>query len=192
MNIKNVDEKYKLLVILLILLVLPFLGVNTYCLRVIIMVFIYTILALGLNIITGYTGQLSLGNASFFAIGAYISAIIVKNGVPFILGLVIAGVIAGIFGLLLGLPTLRLSGTYLAIKTLGFGEIIRMVLLNWDSVTNGPLGISRIPKPNILGITFSLGNNGIYYLVLVVTILVLLANYNIINSKVGRDFIEIK
>ena len=108
MNIKNVDEKYKLLVILLILLVLPFLGVNTYCLRVIIMVFIYTILALGLNIITGYTGQLSLGNASFFAIGAYISAIIVKNGVPFILGLVIAGVIAGIFGLLLGLPTLRL------------------------------------------------------------------------------------
>ena len=139
MNIKNVDEKYKLLVILLILLVLPFLGVNTYCLRVIIMVFIYTILALGLNIITGYTGQLSLGNASFFAIGAYISAIIVKNGVPFILGLVIAGVIAGIFGLLLGLPTLRLSGTYLAITTLGFGEIIRMVLLNWDSVTNGPL-----------------------------------------------------
>lgn len=192
MNIKNVDEKYKLLVILLILLVLPFLGVNTYCLRVIIMVFIYTILALGLNIITGYTGQLSLGNVSFFAIGAYISAIIVKNGVPFILGLVIAGVIAGIFGLLLGLPTLRLSGTYLAITTLGFGEIIRMVLLNWDSVTNGPLGISRIPKPNILGITFSLGNNGIYYLVLVVTILVLLANYNIINSKVGRAFIAIK
>ena len=177
MNIKNVDEKYKLLVILLILLVLPFLGVNTYCLRVIIMVFIYTILALGLNIITGYTGQLSLGNASFFAIGAYISAIIVKNGVPFILGLVIAGVIAGIFGLLLGLPTLRLSGTYLAITTLGFGEIIRMVLLNWDSVTNGPLGISRIPKPNILGITFSLGNNGIYYLVLSIVKIYLIVCY---------------
>lgn len=189
---KSIDDKYIILGILLMLLVLPFLGVNTYCLRVIVMIFIYTILALGLNIITGYTGQLSLGNASFFAIGAYVSAILVKNGMPFFVGLIIAGVIAGIFGFLLGLPTLRLSGTYLAITTLGFGEIIRMVLLNWDSVTNGPLGISRIPKPTIFGITFSLGNNGIYYLVMVITILVLIANYTIINSKIGRTFVAIR
>ena len=189
---KSVDDKYILWGILLMLLVLPFLGVNTYCLRVIVMIFIYTILALGLNIITGYTGQLSLGNASFFAIGAYVSAILVKNGMPFFVGLIIAGIIAGIFGLLLGLPTLRLSGTYLAITTLGFGEIIRMVLLNWDSVTNGPLGISRIPKPTIFGITFSLGNNGIYYLVMAITILVLIANYTIINSKIGRAFVAIR
>lgn len=189
---KNIDDKYILLGMLFILSTFPILGMNTYYLRIIIMVFIYTILALGLNIITGYTGQLSLGNASFFAIGAYVSAILVKSGSPFIVGLLVAGVIAGIFGLLLGLPTLRLSGTYLAITTLGFGEIIRMILLNWDSVTNGPLGISRIPRPNFFGITLSLGNGGIYYLVLIITVLVLIANYTIINSKIGRSFIAIK
>lgn len=192
LNLKKINSKYINMILVLVLIVFPFIGTNTYHLRVLIMVFIYSILALGLNIITGYTGQLSLGNAGFFAIGAYASAILTKEGIPFIAAFLIAGVIAGIFGFLLGLPTLRLSGTYLAITTLGFGEIIRMILLNWDSVTNGPLGISRIPRPSILGYQLTLPNNGIYYFALIITLLVLLGNYTLINSKIGRAFISIR
>lgn len=192
MNIKSLNNKYIGFIILVFLTLLPLLGINTYYLRVLIMVFIYSILAMGLNIITGYTGQLSLGNAAFFAIGAYASAILMKSGLSFILCFIIAGIIAGIFGLFLGLPTLRLSGTYLAITTLGFGEIIRMILLNWDNVTNGPLGISRIPKPNLFGLELTLQNNGIYYFGLIITLLVLVGNYTSINSKLGRSFIAIR
>ncbi len=117
---------------------------------------IYAILALGQNLITGYTGMLSLCHAAFFAIGAYTTAIgTTMLGLNFWVTLPFAAIFAGVGGLIIGLPTLRLKGDYLAIATLGYGEIVRQVLNNWDSVTRGPNGIFGIPMISIFGITFN-------------------------------------
>ena len=130
------------------------------------------ILAVSLNVATGYLGQLPLGHAGFMAVGAYTSAIIMKafaasqflksdlgSIIGFPMALLLAGIVAGIFGLLIGMPALRLKGDYLAILTLGFGEIIRVVLLNIDNVlgfkfTNGAAGLQKIPKTTTFLITF--------------------------------------
>lgn len=117
---------------------------------------IYALMAMGQNVITGYVGLLSLTQAGFFAIGSYTTAILSVNfGWNFWLTVPLAGIIAALFGVLIGLPTLRLKGDYLAIATLGFGEIVRNVLNNWDSLTRGPMGIQRIPMVTILGYRIS-------------------------------------
>ena len=113
---------------------------------------IYTILALGLNLIAGYTGLLSLCQAAFFAIGAYTTAIIMaKSPDLYVEAFILSGVIASLFGILIGLPTLRLKGDYLAIATLGFGEIVKNIIVNWDALTRGPFGISGFKGPNLFG-----------------------------------------
>lgn len=121
--------------------------------------FIYCILALGLNVMVGYTGLVHLGIAAFFGIGAYLMAILTVPMYPFQVGWLAAAIIsiaatAGV-GLALGAPTLRLRGDYLAIVTLAFGEIIRIVLLNWSNLTGGPNGISGIPRPSFFGLEFN-------------------------------------
>ncbi len=117
---------------------------------------IYAILALGQNLITGYTGMLSLCHAAFFAIGAYTTAIgTTMLGFNYWVTLPFAAIFAGIGGLIIGLPTLRLKGDYLAIATLGFGEIVRQILNNWDSVTRGPNGIFGIPPISLFGFIFN-------------------------------------
>jgi branched-chain amino acid transport system permease protein len=177
----------------LILLLIPVFGFSRYIMRICIVIGIFSMLTLALNLVAGYTGQLSMGNAGFYAIGAYTSTLLMKGiGINFWLSLPIAAVFAGISGLLLGLPTLRLKGSYLTIVTLGFGEIVRMILMNWDPVTNGPLGIRNIPLPSFFGISLSLTNHGLYYLVLALVALVSLFCVLIINSKVGRAFIAIR
>jgi len=133
---------------------------------------IYIILAVSLNVATGYLGQLPLGHAGFMAVGAYTSALIMKSVaasgvletplgsiIAFPLALLAAGMVAAIFGLLIGMPALRLKGDYLAILTLGFGEIIRVILLNIDNVlgfklTNGAAGLQKIPKTTTFLVTF--------------------------------------
>jgi branched-chain amino acid transport system permease protein len=128
----------------------------TYYVRIIDMVLIYLLLGTGLNMVIGYAGLLDLGFVAFYAIGAYSYAILSSGQfdihLPFPLLLVIGAVLAGAVGILLGIPVLRLRGDYLAIVTLGFGEIIRMLLNNLDWLTNGPQGISRIDQPEIFGI----------------------------------------
>lgn len=120
----------------------------------VILICINIILAVSLNLINGYTGQFSIGHAGFMAVGAYTSAIItVKLGLPFELGLVVATVCAGILGILIGLPTLRLDGDYLAIATLGLGEIIRICILNIDYV-GGASGLMGIPRMTNFTYTF--------------------------------------
>ncbi len=115
---------------------------------------IYALMALGQNMITGYVGILSLCQAGFFAVGSYVTAILsVKLGWSFWATIPVAVVLSALLGVLIGLPTLRLKGDYLAIATLGFAEILRTVINNWDSLTNGPNGISRIPKAEIFGLT---------------------------------------
>jgi len=117
---------------------------------------IYIMLGLGLNIVVGLAGLLDLGYVAFYAVGAYTYALLsLYYDVSFWIALPICGLFAATFGFLLGFPVLRLRGDYLAIVTLGFGEIIRILLLNWTNVTGGPNGISRIPKPDLFGLEFS-------------------------------------
>ncbi len=117
---------------------------------------IYVMLGLGLNIVVGFAGLLVLGYAAFYAVGAYTYALLAQHfGLSFWLGLPVAGALAALTGFLLGLPVLRLRGDYLAIVTLGFGEITRLLLNNLNFLTGGPDGIGNIPRPGLFGLEFS-------------------------------------
>ncbi|MCW8827212.1 MAG: high-affinity branched-chain amino acid ABC transporter permease LivM, partial [Gammaproteobacteria bacterium] len=117
---------------------------------------IYIMMGLGLNIVVGFAGLLDLGYVAFYAVGAYSYALLSQYfGISFWVALPISGLMAALFGFILGFPVLRLRGDYLAIVTLGFGEIIRLVLNNWDSLTGGPDGIGSIAKPTLFGLEFS-------------------------------------
>ena len=118
-------------------------------------------LGFGLNIVVGLAGLLNLGYAAFYAIGAYSYALIALTfGLSFWICLPLGGALAALTGILLGFPVLRLRGDYLAIVTLGFGEIIRLILLNWQNLTGGPNGISGIPRPSFFGLPFNSADNG--------------------------------
>jgi branched-chain amino acid transport system permease protein len=148
-----------LLALALVPIVILLLGqfLPAYPLRVLDTILLYAILGMGLNIVVGYAGLLDLGYVAFYAIGAYTYALLASDQIgihlPFALILLIGAVLAGIAGILLGLPVLRLRGDYLAIVTLGFGEIIRVLMNNLDWLTNGPQGIARIDEASILGWT---------------------------------------
>jgi branched-chain amino acid transport system permease protein len=137
-----------------ILPVLPFADRTVVDLATVVL--IYVMLGWGLNIVVGLAGLLDLGYVAFYAVGAYTYAILAINfGLSFWLCLPLAGLFAATFGVVLGFPVLRLRGDYLAIVTLGFGEIIRIVLLNWSDVTSGSNGISGIPRPSFFGFPFT-------------------------------------
>jgi branched-chain amino acid transport system permease protein len=126
-----------------------------------IQILIYVMLGWGLNIVVGLAGLLDLGYAAFYAVGAYSYALLAKNfGFTFWMLLPLSGILASFWGILLGFPVLRLRGDYLAIVTLAFGEIIRLVLINWVPVTNGYAGISGIPRPTFFGIPFNASEQG--------------------------------
>ncbi|HSA66922.1 MAG TPA: high-affinity branched-chain amino acid ABC transporter permease LivM [Methyloceanibacter sp.] len=123
-----------------------------------ILVLTYVMLGFGLNIVVGLAGLLDLGYVAFYAVGAYTFALLAAYfGLGFWMCLPLAGLLAALWGVILGFPVLRLRGDYLAIVTLAFGEIVRIVLLNWTNVTNGPNGISDIPKPTFFGLPFRAG-----------------------------------
>lgn len=171
--------------------VFPFI-LKDYYIDVLIMAGIYILLALGLNIIVGFTGLLNLGFAAFYAIGAYTYAIVnTKIGLGFWVSLPISASFAALAGLLLSIPALRLRGDYLAIVTLGFGEIIRLVLNNWDSLTNGPNGITGIARPLLIGFSFS-QIEYYYYLVFVIVIFATVVIKRVKSSRIGRAWIAIK
>ncbi len=129
---------------------------NRYALDVATMVLTYIMLAWGLNITVGYAGLLDLGYAGFYALGAYSFALLSQHyGIGFWTALPIAGLLAAATAFLLGLPVLRLRGDYFAIVTLGFGEIVRLVLINWTTLTGGPNGISDVPRPTLFGLEFA-------------------------------------
>jgi branched-chain amino acid transport system permease protein len=176
----------------LLLIALPFLGFGSYVLRICIMIGIYTILATSLNLLTGFTGQVSLGHAAFYGIGAYGSALFaMKFDMPFLLSALLGAVIAAFFGFLLGLPTLRLNGNYLSIVTLGFCEITRLIELNWMSLTRGPMGITGIPSPVVFGMNID-NNRKYYYLILVFAAITVFLINNILKSRTGRAMISIR
>ncbi len=176
-----------------LLILLPYVGFSSYIMRICIMIGIYAILSIGLNLLGGYTGLISFGHAGFFAIGAYTAALLMlRLNMNFFPALVIAAVFTGFIGFLMGLPTLRLSGDYLTIVTLGFCEIVRMIITNWDSLTNGTLGLNGIPGPMIFGFRLTLENNGIYYLMLALLLLVSVCTVLILRSHTGRAFLAIR
>lgn len=175
-----------------LLLALPLVTTNNYVLHVFISMGIYVILSLSLNFVTGFAGQLSLGHAAFYGIGSYVGALIMLNfHVNFFLALIISAVVSGLFGFLLGLPTLRLKGDYLAIVTLGFGEIVRLVFINWAKVTRGPLGLPGIPKPTIFGVNLST-SMAFYYMAIVMIIVTVVIMNKIINSGIGMAMQTVK
>jgi branched-chain amino acid transport system permease protein len=127
-----------------------------------ILVLTYVMLGWGLNIVVGLAGLLDLGYVAFYAVGAYSYALLSTTfGLSFWVCLPLAGILAAFWGVLLGFPVLRLRGDYLAIVTLAFGEIIRLVLINWQDLTGGPNGISGIPRPTLFGMTLTAGPNGL-------------------------------
>ena len=129
---------------------------NRYVLEVSILVMTYVMLGWGLNIVVGLAGLLDLGYVAFYAVGAYSFALLAMHfNLTFWECLPLAGLMAATFGVLLGIPVLRLRGDYLAIVTLGFGEMIRIILINWFSLTNGPNGIGSIPRPTFFGVPFA-------------------------------------
>jgi branched-chain amino acid transport system permease protein len=148
--------------LLLFAIAIPFLFYSDrYLLDLSILVLTYVMLGWGLNIVVGLAGLLDLGYVAFYAVGAYSFALLAQNfGWSFWICLPLAGILAAFWGILLGFPVLRLRGDYLAIVTLAFGEIIRLVLLNWQDFTGGPNGISGIPRPSFFGIPFTAGDEG--------------------------------
>ncbi len=157
--------------------------IEAYFIHLAILVGIYLILALSLQLALGYTGLINLGHIAFFAIGAYTSALLTLNGIPFIIAILLAGVISAFFGFLLSIPTNKLKGDYLAVATLAFTFVVYAVTLNWTSLTRGPLGLPGIPKPSIFGLSFS---SNLSFLIL--TIIIALAVYFIIKRLVDSPF----
>ncbi|TYC48291.1 high-affinity branched-chain amino acid ABC transporter permease LivM [Rhodobacterales bacterium] len=160
--------KYAMPVFLVLAVILPFLLMSAYGSRgsrqyldLAILVTTYVMLGWGLNIVVGLAGLLDLGYVAFYAVGAYSYALLAEYfGFSFWICLPLAGILAAFWGIILGFPVLRLRGDYLAIVTLAFGEIIRIVLLNWYDFTGGPDGISGIPRPSFFGIEFNRGEGG--------------------------------
>lgn len=148
--------------LLAIAVALPILAIGPqrgYAIDTGIQIMTYVMLGWGLNVVVGLAGLLDLGYVAFYAVGAYSYALISTTfGWSFWVCLPLAGVLAALWGIILGFPVLRLRGDYLAIVTMAFGEIIRVVLLNWVSLTNGPNGVSRIPKPSFFGLSFSMSD----------------------------------
>ncbi len=178
--------------VLALALVFPLLTRSQYVLHVAILSGIYVVLTLSLNLITGFCGQFSLGHAGFYGIGAYTAALLAVHwDCPFLLNLPAAAATAGLAGFLIGLPTLRLGGIYLAMATLGFGEIIHLVLLNWLALTRGPLGIPAIPGPALPGL--DLGTPArLYYVALALAVLTTLAVARLVDSRFGEAILAIR
>ncbi|MCL4767292.1 MAG: high-affinity branched-chain amino acid ABC transporter permease LivM [Hyphomicrobiaceae bacterium] len=169
-----------------------------------IQILIYIMLGWGLNIVVGLAGLLDLGYVAFYAVGAYSAALLATTfGLSFWMVLPLAGILAAFWGILLGFPVLRLRGDYLAIVTLAFGEIIRMILINWIDVTGGYAGISGIPRPTFFGIPFNASDTGfaavfgleftplhrtifLYYIILLLALLTNVVTIRLRRLPVGR------
>ena len=190
-----VDAKKKIVIpaLYLVLILVPFLFKSQYFLRVLCLIGIYAILTMSLNLIAGYMGQTSMGHAALYCLGGYFSGLLgSKLGWPFWITLIF-GIIGGaIGGLVLGIATMRLSGSYLAVITLAFGEVVEMIILNFNSVTNGPLGVRNIPRPSLFGWEFTTSNGGFYWLMLVLVTVAVLVSLAVLKSKFGRAVIAIK
>lgn len=174
-----------------VLALIPLLGFNNYYMTIFCQALIYSIIVLGLNFITGMTGQMNMGNAAVFGLGAYSSALLItKAGASPWLGLALAALVGVAVGYLLGYPSLRVKGVYLSLTTIGFNEIVRLCLNN-SSFTGGTSGIRKIARFHLFGYVIKSARQN-YYFFLIVLILFVLVSYKLIHSKYGRAFIAIR
>lgn len=175
-------------------LVFPFIF-SMYQTNIMITGLIYIMLGLGLNIVVGLAGLLDLGYVAFYAVGAYSYALLNHHfGIGFWAALPIGAGVGVLFGILLGFPVLRLRGDYLAIVTLGFGEIIRLILENWNEFSFGPSGIANIPRPSLFSIQLSLQNATIYlyYLMILLVLFTIFVVNRLQDSRIGRAWIALR
>ncbi len=180
------------LIIIALLALVPVFVTNLYYIQVMIFIGIYIILTLSLNMLNGYVGLLSIGHAAFYGIGAYASAkLVMEAGLPFPLAMLGAGAVSGIFGYLIAKPTLRLSGIYLTLATLGFNMIFFLILQNWMSFTNGPLGIMDIPPPSIFGYEIETRVQ-YYYFIFFLVLLTVFSMHRLMTCRFGRALVSIR
>ncbi len=185
------------LVVALVALGLPWLLAGKYHRHVLVVAGLFVLMALGFDLVLGYLGELSLGHAAFFGIGAYATALLTRHtGIPFPGDLILACLFTGLFGFLIGYPSLRLKGPYFAIVTFGFAEIIRLVALNWMSVTRGPMGLPDIPHARLRWPPFfdvPIDNElRYYYLVLLLVGGAVFVTHRLLASTVGHAFLAIR
>jgi len=197
--LQSVTDNPKILVPALVVLAagaiaFPFVF-SMYQTNIMINALIYVVVALGLNIVVGLAGLLDLGYVAFYAVGAYSYALLNYHfQVGFWAALPIGGALGFLFGIILGFPVLRLRGDYLAIVTLGFGEIIRLILENWNEFSFGPSGIADIPRPGVWGIDFSLHQATIfiYFLMIGLVLFTIFVVNRLQNSRIGRAWIALR
>ena len=175
-------------------IIFPFLF-SSYQTSIMITALMYVMLGLGLNIVVGLAGLLDLGYVAFYAVGAYFYALMNHHfGLGFWVALPLSGALAATFGILLGFPVLRLRGDYLAIVTLGFGEIIRLILENWNGLSYGPSGIAGISRPSTFGIQLTLQQHMVYlyYIMIMLVIFTMLVVGRLRHSRIGRAWIALR
>jgi len=176
--------------LILLFAVVPFIS-SAYLLYVINIIGIYAIAAIGLNLLIGYTGQISLGHGAFFGVGAYSAAILAtKAGFPFLIAVPLAGVITAIVGMFFGLPSARLKHLYLCIATLASQFILEYVFVQWEGLTGGAAGIS-IPSGSLFGIDLGSDRN-FYYVIFICFAVMTWMAVNLIRTRYGRAFIAIR
>ena len=191
MAIFRTKTQWVMLLALFVVLFTAPLYWGNYWLSVANLIGITIIAATGLNILTGYCGQLSIGHAGFIAVGAYTSAVLTNRlELPFLVGLICAGLTAGLIGMIFGIPSLRVKGFYLAISTIAAQFIIIWVISHWSSVTGGFTGIS-VPPASIGGITF-VSQASLFYLITLITVLVVFLAKNLARTRAGRAFVAIR
>ncbi len=176
--------------LMLALLAAPFV-LGSYMQSQLVFVFIYATVAVGLMILAGFTGLASLGHAAFLAMGAYTTAVAQKYGVPFPVYFVLAGLLAGAIGAIVGFPALRLQGIYLVIATIAFGFLMEELLARWESVTHGNEGL-RVKTAEIFGYAIQRDSPSFYFLCLAVLVAVILLTLNILRSPTGRALIAVR
>jgi branched-chain amino acid transport system permease protein len=176
--------------LLAVLLIAPYV-LSSYLMSQLVFVCIYATVGVALLILTGFTGQASLGHAAFLAIGAYTAAYLQKYNVPFPVYFLAAGALTGLIGALVGFPALRLQGIYLVIATISFAFIVEEILARWESVTKGNEGM-RVKAVSLLGVTVSRDSPTFYFLCLAVLVLTIVGALNLLRSPTGRAFVAIR
>jgi len=192
-KIKNLPYPLQIVLFLGPFFLFPLFDKNTYHLDLLTGVGIFALLAMGLNVVVGLTGLLNLGYAAFFGIGAYTYALLNLHWHwSFWCGLPAAGLVSMLFGFLIGMPSIRVRGDYLAITTLGFGEITRIAFNNLDQWTGGPNGLLGIARPRFFNYSFSVNPTPYLYLVLVMIALTAFFLFRMSRSKIGRALVAIR
>lgn len=180
------------LLALIVLILVPVFDKNTYHHMILGQTLVNIIIVLGLNFITGLTGQMNLGTAGIMALGAYTSSLIsVKTGIPVLICMAASILMGYVIGWVLGYPSLRLKGVYLSLTTIGFSEIVRLVCTNWVSLTGGTTGVQNIPSISLFGIVLD-ETYKVYYFYLALVVVLVFISYRIVHSKFGRVFKAIR